>query len=91
MTDKARKEKFGQQYFVLASLHRHLALEKDIEVLIDYLIMGQDCVPIIEIGFFLIDISNKNLIDFFHLPLVLFFHFKLRQVIADLFAVPALR
>ena len=75
----------------MASLHRHFAFEENIEILIDNLVVGQDCIPIIEIGFFLIDISNKDLIDLFHLLFEFIFNFELRQVVADLLTVPALR
>ncbi len=73
----------------MAGLHGDFAFEEDVQVLIDDLVMGQNCIPIVEILFFLIHIPLEYLIQLLHLLPILVLHFKLRQVITDLFAIPA--
>ena len=75
----------------MAGLSCDFTLEQDVLVLIDDLVVGQNCTPTVILRFFLIYITCEHLVDISKLGLVLFLHLKLCQVITDLLTVPALR
>ena len=57
MINLAWEKEFGEKDFILAGLHGDLAFKKNVEVLIYNFVMGQNCIPIVEICFFFIHIS----------------------------------
>ena len=74
VVDQSREEELGEQHFILACLHGNFALEEDIEVLVDDVVVRQDGIAIVEISFLLVHIALKDLVDTLHLGSVLFLH-----------------
>ena len=72
--DETREEELCEQYFILTCLHGHLALEENVQVFVDNLVVRQDGITIVKIGFFFINVTLKDLVNLGHLLLVLVLH-----------------
>ena len=90
LNNEAREEELSQKNLILAGLHRYLTLEQDVQVLVNDLVVRQNRVAIVEVSFFLIDVTLQDLVNLHHLLLILILHLELSQMVADLLAVPAL-